>query len=69
MNWRKDAVALFARRWLMHREAAVLVVEGDALDKAGEVLAVDCSGRYADSRIFHDDCRSDGAVSWPTPAI
>ncbi len=39
-----DQIALTARLHPQHAEAAVLVVEGDALDEAGEVLAFGCSG-------------------------
>ena len=46
-----DQIALAAHLHPQHAEAAVLVVKGDPLDEAGEVLAFGCSG-CAGSRIF-----------------
>ena len=40
----RDQIAMAARLDPQDAEAAVLVVEGDALDQAGEVLAFGCSG-------------------------
>ena len=39
----RDQVAMAARLDPQHAEAALLVVEGDALDQTGEVLAFGCS--------------------------
>jgi hypothetical protein len=38
-----DQVALAACLHPQHAEPAVLVVEGDALDETGEILAFECS--------------------------
>ena len=40
----RDQIAMAACLDPQHAEAALLVVEGDALDQAGEVLAFGCSG-------------------------
>jgi hypothetical protein len=40
-----DQITLTARLHPQDAEAAVLVVEGDALDEAGEILTVGRSGR------------------------
>jgi hypothetical protein len=58
-----DQIALAARLDTQHAEAAVLVVEGDALDEAGEVLAVGCGLRHSHPRLTSSPLRSPGARS------
>ena len=40
----RDQIAMAARLHPQHAKAALLVVEGDTLDQAREVLAFECSG-------------------------
>ena len=58
-----DQVALAARLHPQDAEPAVLVVEGDALDEAGEVLAVGCGLRRPHPRLTFPPPRSPGADS------